>query len=163
MKRAIAVLLVMSSLVVWRWRSHDAPQATVTDGDAKLALDRVWIDHIPLSERDKFNVFLLIGDESMGMYQNTSRWQGAYEAFRFEANGNEVRMTFPQTGTKEKVISTATPCHENRMDYCLVLDGGSHGVKKYYSKKGWEIDAGRGDTKEQIDAIERSAAELPTN
>jgi hypothetical protein len=29
------------------------------------------------------------------------------------------------------------------MDYCLELEGSSHGVKRYYSREGWEIGSMR--------------------
>ena len=46
---------------------------------------------------------------------------------------------YPQSGDKERITAKARPCDDRDMDYCLELDGGSHGVKKYYSRKGWEI------------------------
>ena len=59
--------------------------------------------------------------------------------FRYEQHGNELRMLFPQTGTRDRVKAKATECDRGGMDYCLELQGASHGVKRYYSREGWEI------------------------
>jgi hypothetical protein len=41
------------------------------------------------------------------------------------------------------------------MDFCLELDGASRGVKRYYSREGWEIRGPR-----DLDAIEREVASV---
>ena len=68
--------------------------------------DRVWLDHIPRSEREKFNMFIMLDEESIGLYQHASMWEGAYEAFRFEADGNKVRMHIRAT---EQQIGLSRP------------------------------------------------------
>ena len=40
---------------------------------------------------------------------------------------------------REKLTVDARPCRDNGMDFCLDVTGSSRGVKRYYSKKGWEI------------------------
>ena len=46
---------------------------------------------------------------------------------------------FPHTGDRETVRWLARKCDERGMDFCLDLEGASHGVKHYYSLEGWEI------------------------
>ena len=43
------------------------------------------------------------------------------------------------------------------MDYCLELTGTNRGVKKYYSRKGWEIDGNH-----MQDRIESMLRTLPS-
>jgi hypothetical protein len=110
--------------------------------------DRIWLDHIPRSERDTIQVFAAVSDHAVGVFQAMSQWRGEYEAFRYEASGGEMRLVFPQTGNRETVRVKAWRCDEGGMDFCLELDGASRGAKHYYSRKGWGIDSAR-----NLDAI----------
>lgn len=142
MKKAILLVVVaVVAVSVWRWQAASRPGGLVTD--------RIWIDHIPRGERDTIKVFAAVSEHSVGVFQSTSQWRGAYEAFRYEAGGGELRLLFPQSGDRETVRVKARRCSENGMDFCLELDGASRGAKRYYSREGWEIKGGN------LDAIER--------
>ena len=144
MKKAILLVVVAAVAVsVWRWQRASRP------GDNRLVTDRIWIDHIPRGERDTIKVFAAVSEHSIGVFQATSQWRGAYEAFRYEASGGELRLLFPQSGDRETVRVKARRCSENGMDFCLELDGASRGAKRYFSREGWEIKGGN------VDAIER--------
>jgi len=122
-------------------KTAPAPKAEVvaTDGET-LVLDRIWIDHIPRNDRDTIQVFAAISEEPFGVFQAASQWKGQYELFRYEAKGNELRIVYPQSNDRETVKHKARRCSENQFDFCLELDGGTRGVKRYYSRKGWEIE-----------------------
>jgi hypothetical protein len=123
-------------------RSGDDKKPTAVeavDGE-QLVLDRIWIDHLPRNDRDTIQAFAAISEEPFGVFQAASTWKGGYELFRYEARGNELRIHYPQNNERETVRHKARACSENQMDYCLELDGGSRGVKRYYSRKGWEIE-----------------------
>jgi hypothetical protein len=139
MKKTLLVLILVSAAVVgvWKLRSHSAP-AEATESTS--VLDRIWVDHIPRSDKDVFQLFVALTEQPVGIFQATSQWKGSYEVFRYESNGNEIRALYPQTNEKEKFKVSAKPCKEKGMDYCLELDGASRGVKRYYSLEGWEID-----------------------
>ena len=115
------------------------PEVTVTDTD-HLALDRLWVDHMPRNERDVFNLFAAITEEPIGIWQQTSVWKGSFEMFRYEAHGDEIRILYPQDNSREKVKVKATKCNDRDWDYCMEVSGSSRGVKKYYSREGWELD-----------------------
>ena len=66
---------------------------------------------------------------------------GTYEVFTHKANGDRLRVVYPQSNDSETVKVRAWPCRERGMDYCLELTGASRGVKRYRSKEGWEIGA----------------------
>lgn len=168
MKKAIlllvSVLLAVGAL--WSWMRGSTPDAATLD--SRLMADRVWIDHIPRNERDTIRVFIAVSEHSVGVFQATSQWRGAYEAFRYEAQGGELRLVFPQSGNRETVKVKARRCDESGFDFCLELDGASRGVKRYFSRKGWEIDgaatrsSGALDDRAIIDAIEHQADALRT-
>jgi hypothetical protein len=138
------VAAAVATYGVWHWhaRGDDARDSgdEVDDASAKLALDRLWIDHVPRGETDKINLFVALSEEGVGVFQEASAWQGKYDLFRFEASGNEIRTFYPQTKQRERLSVRARECRDvEHMDYCMDVSGGSHGVKHYYSAKGWEI------------------------
>jgi hypothetical protein len=138
MKKALLAMVVIAGAGygVYRWRSEPAPTPKHQED---LVTDRLWVDHIPRNERDTIQVFAALTEEPVGVFQAASVWKGEYELFRYETHGEEYRMVFPQTGSRDKVKAKATECNRGGMDYCLELEGASRGVKKYYSREGWEI------------------------
>lgn len=154
MKKALLALVAIAGTGygVSRWHGGDAPTAP-TQGDVSVT-DRLWIDHLPRGERDVIQIFVAITEEPMGVFQAASRWKGEFELFRYEQHGGELRMLFPQTGTRDRVRAKATECNRNGMDYCLELEGSSRGVKRYYSREGWEVGSVR-----DIDALAQKLAQ----
>jgi hypothetical protein len=140
MKKPLLFAVVAVVAVVSRHRGERADP----DGAAnRLLADRIWIDHLPKSERDTIQAFVAISEHSVGAFQATSQWRGGFEAFRYEATGADLRILYPQTGDREAVHAKARRCREHEMDYCLDIKGASRGVKRYYSREGWEIRHGR--------------------
>ncbi len=111
----------------------------VAPSDSKLLVGRIWVDHVPRNERDMIQLFGLLPDDPIGIFSKRSVWKGDFEGFRFEVNGDEVRALFPHDGKKEKFRAKARACNEGGMDFCLDIQGSDHGVKRYYSREGWEI------------------------
>lgn len=140
--RALIVVAALAAGGVATVRWQAAGESSATDVSAAHFKGRVWIDHRPRNERDMFHVFLTFKERPVGAFQLRSRWAGQFEAFRYEKNGNELRALFPQSGDRETMKLTITECKTDGMDYCLEIAGSSHGVKRYYSKKGWVIDRG---------------------
>jgi len=142
MKKAVLAMVAIAGTGygIYRWRSESPPAPKHTED---LVTDRLWVDHVPRNERDTIQVFAALTEEPMGVFQAASVWKGEYELFRYEVHGNEYRLFFPQTRTIDKVKAKATECDRSGMDYCLELEGSSHGVKKYYSREGWEIGSAK--------------------
>ncbi len=150
-KLVLFAVIAAAGVAAWRWQR--APEAH----EGNLVTDRLWIDHIPRSQREIVNAMVMVSDQSVGAFNAASRWRGQYELFGYEQKGNELRFVFPQTGDRDSVRVRARRCNEGGFDFCLELDGSSRGVKRYYSMKGWEI--GRLDQEQAlIDRIEAQAA-----
>jgi hypothetical protein len=156
--KKLVLLVVLGAAVasIWSWKRTAEP----LDSASRLFADRVWIDHVPRNERDIINVFVAVSEHSVGVFQATSAWRGSYEAFRYEANEGELRLLYPQTGDRERVQTKARRCKEQEMDFCLEIQGASRGVKRYYSREGWEIDQGRDldAVKHRIEAVRAQLA-----
>jgi len=157
-KKKLLVLALISTTVygAWHLRSDSSPPQA---SQASLVLDRIWIDHMPRNDKDMFHAFVAITEQPFGVFQETSQWKGNFELFNYEANGDELRIVYPQSGDRDKVTATANPCSEKGMDFCLELKGARRGVKRYYSMKGWEIDhaARPEDVRARIDALASTA------
>jgi len=139
MKKPLVMLGVVAAgaLAVKLWIGAGVDDRSASEPG--LILDRVWVDHLPSGDRDTVNAFAAVTREPIGIFQSTSQWKGSYELFQYEASGAELRVVFPQTGDKEKVRARAWSCKERGMDFCLELAGSSRGVKRYHSRKGWEL------------------------
>lgn len=138
-KSVLLVIVVAVAVAVGRWRSTSEPAAD----PKRLIANRIWLDHIPRSDKDTVQAFFANSKEAVGVFAASSQWRGSYELFRYEAHGGELRVVYPQTGEREGVRAKARRCTEQGMDFCLELEGTSRGVKKYYSREGWEVDTAR--------------------
>ncbi len=135
----IALGMVAATVGIWQWRSRDAPAPAAVDS-SQLALDRLWLDKLPTTEREVFNLFVALDDDGLGIHQATSVWTGRYELFKFVAKDNTLRVVYPQTGERETVTLRARTCNQGEFDYCLEVVGSTRGVQRYYSKREWVID-----------------------
>jgi hypothetical protein len=151
--------LVGATAFAWHVHGKSADTARITDGGDldSLLTDRPWIDHLPRGERDAFNVFIVISQQPVGVFQKATAWQGAYEVFTYEAQGRrKLTVAFPHTGDHDDVRAEVTECHEHGMDYCLELSGASRGVKRYYSRADWGAHSLR-DAEQLVDTIAHDA------
>jgi len=125
-------LVVVGVLALARW--------TMGPGGDVSVFDRIWIDQLPSKPRDTGNAFAAVTKQPLGVFQSASQYKGSYEIFSYKASGDELQVVYPQTDEKEKIKVRAWKCKEGDMDYCLELSGSSRGVKRYRSRRGWEID-----------------------
>src|SRR5262245_24837178 len=115
----LLVAVAIAALSVWRLTGGGDG---LDDGsDPHLVVDRVWLDHLPRNDKDTINLFVAITEEPLGLFQATSQWKGNFELFLHEVSGEDLRITYPQSGEKEKVKAKARTCKERDMDYCLEL------------------------------------------
>jgi hypothetical protein len=138
MRKLLLVALVAAAAIAWwRWPSSEPAR-----GGQALFYDRIWIDHLPRGETDAVQIFAALRREPLGVFQETTRWKGSFEIFIHEPRGDgEAVFTFPQRRDRERTRYSATACNARGFEFCLELRGSSRGVRRYYSKKGWEIQA----------------------
>jgi hypothetical protein len=150
-KSLLLITVVAVAVSAWRWRHVDEPAADAN----RLIADRIWLDHIPRGDKDTVEAFFANSKDALGLFAASSQWRGRYELFRYEASGGELRVVYPQTGERERVRVRARRCTDHGMDFCLDIEGASRGVKKYYSRKGWEVDHARdaGAVQAQVEAL----------
>ena len=140
-KLLLLLVLVIVAYLVWRWwRGSGGEQATADRGE-KLFYDRVWVDKLPATQTDAFDIFAAVTEQPVGVFDHRSAWKGQWELFRYEGRGDgQVELLFPQSKSKMRMSYRAWKCNEKKdFDFCLETSCGTGGTKKYYSQRGWEI------------------------
>lgn len=146
--RKTALWLVVAALVaafVWTRGGDDEADKDGVDeidnaGDVSWH-NRVWIDEIPTSERQKINWFLAIDDPQIGLFQKTSVYEGDFTLFSWRGKKEgviEIEMLQTEKSHKLKVKTSNKDC--GRFDHCMAVKGAPRGAKKYYSMSDWVID-----------------------
>ena len=137
-KLALAVVLTLVGAVAWRVHTRDAP-------DAKLLFGRFWIDHEPRDEKETFQALFVDGEHPFGHFAARTVWTGQWEGFHYHVLPRQegaIDLLFGATRERQRARYVARRCHENGFDFCLELSGSSRGVKRYYSKKEWQVPDG---------------------
>lgn len=140
-------LLVSLALVIaawWLWPSSTestaSEDAKSAGGDFDVLANRVWIDHMPTSERDKINVFVLFDEPTFGVFSESSSFEGNWGAFEWSLDKGLV-LHMLQEGSKHRVhpkVASGAACAP--FDYCLKLKGAPRGPKKYISMEEWVVN-----------------------
>lgn len=143
--RKILWLVVPALAVGYVWMSgddEDREGVERVDASADVSWhNRIWIDEIPTSERQKINWFLAVDDPQIGLFQKTSVYEGDYTVFAWRAKKQgaiEIEMLQTEKSHKLKLKIGTEGC--GRFDYCMTVKGAPRGAKKYYSMKDWVID-----------------------
>ena len=144
MARAIKYLLIFLLIALvawWYWCDEDKHQSLETQvAELEPLVDRIWIDHMPTSERDKIDVFVMLGEPSMGGFSTSSAFEGDWAAFEWGLDGG-LHLRMLQTDKKHKIkasIVKGAGCEP--FDYCLRLKGAPRGSKKYGSMEDWVVN-----------------------
>lgn len=153
------VILIVVAYLAWRWWHGGNGGASAADRGQQIFYDRLWVDHMPSSETDTFDLFAAVTEQPIGVFDRRSVWKGEWELFRYEGRGDgQVELLYPQTKSKARLSYRAWKCTEKKdFDFCLEVSGGK-GAKKYYSQRGWEIgsvDAARALETRLVTALPR--------
>jgi hypothetical protein len=144
----VSVVLLLIGGVAWRVVKHDAP-------DAKLLFGRFWVDHEPSDDQEKFQAMLVDGEHPFGHFATRTMWTGQWEGFHYHLVPREdgvIDLLFGATRERQRVRYVAHRCSEGGFDYCLDVTGSSRGVRRYFSKKEWEVRPG-----ESVDQLSERA------
>ena len=130
-KRLVLVLaLVLAAF--FGWRVVRAPVETADDDS--LAWNRVWVEKRPDKHTDYVHVMLLFSRSHFGLFERASSYDVRLEFAEFSTDKNNVKMVFPQTGTKKDFTVKVSKCDAlPPFDLCLdVSENPWGGPKRYY-------------------------------
>ena len=109
----IAGLIIVAALAyAWMVRVALRPpntnvRAVVNQNAASLLLDRLWIDRVPQRDTDRFNLYVFMSEEQMGLNdQAQSIYRHLLEIFLYDANSREIRFHFPHDSRAAKSAYT---------------------------------------------------------
>lgn len=142
LKKITLVSTILLLATAWYcWPNSDDESTRVSDGAMEqLLVNRIWIDKIPTTERDKIDVFVMIDDPQIGAFSKSSSFEGEWAMFEWDlSEGFRLRMLQTDTNHKLKAMVMKDPKRCAPFDYCLKLRGAPKGVKKYGSMEDWII------------------------
>lgn len=141
-KKIIIIVIGLAALAWFLW-----PQgATTTDGpelDSEL-VNRVWIGHVPTSMTDKIDILAMVEDPRMGVFQNSSAYEGDFSVFEWRHVGDDergkLRLNMLQTQRTHKMKYRVSNRDCGRFDLCVRIKGAPRGAKRYFSMEDWVIE-----------------------
>lgn len=145
MTRAIKIVVIVIILVFvarWYWSDKSegpAEEQWLSASDLSPLSDRIWIDHIPKTERDQVDLFIILEEPTIGAFSRSSAYAGDWASFEWEYEKG-LRIEMLQSQTKHKIkakVMKGEACAP--FDYCLRLKGTPRGSKRYGSMEDWVI------------------------
>lgn len=142
----LLVMVGVVGLMVGGWKL--AHRHHVDDGKLQVT-DRLWVDHMPKHDRDLLRVIVALthdhDDQNVGFVQFGSRWHGQFDRFRFDRNGDDLAVEFPQNSWKATWHTKVSRCSVGDFTLCLEVTA-PRGTFHYFSRDEWVIgseDAGQ--------------------
>ncbi|KIG16119.1 hypothetical protein DB30_04991 [Enhygromyxa salina] len=127
------------------WKAADALFFSDEAQGTKHAVNQVWIDHVPTDDRDMITHFVLVDhrDGQFGAIGRSSQWRIGVEVFRWQLQGSDLRMYFPQERARGEVKVETWECEKEApapFQLCMKLTNKNGRSMTLYSRKDWEID-----------------------
>ena len=148
MRTKLVVSLFIVALLGWyMWPESDqggAADAARSAPDQELLLDRLWIDHLPRSESEKFHILVMLADPAVGAFTHTSQFEGDFAAFSWVPDRAgaraRYRLTMLQARTEHSVRMSVSDKGCGPFDYCLTVQDAPRGPTRYVSMEDWDLE-----------------------
>ncbi len=136
-----ALLLSLAALTAawWLWPSSCETAPKSTGGDFSTLANRVWIDHMPTSERDKIDIFIMLDDPTLGMFSTSSSYEGDWAGFEWSLEKGLV-LNMLQKNKSYRVRPKVSTGNCAPFDFCMKIGGAPRGSKTYVSMDDWVIN-----------------------
>lgn len=135
------IVIIVIGLVALAWILWPSSTPSTPDhGPDDELVNRIWIDRLPTSATEKINVFVMIDDPRVGVFEKTSAYEGEFTLFewRREEDG-KIRVFMLQTEKTHKLKARISNKDCGRFDLCMKLKGAPRGPKSYHSMEDWVI------------------------
>jgi len=101
------------------------------DEAAELLGERLWLDHAPRGERDRFHL-ALFDPSGIGIVQERTIWKGDFEMFLHEADDGRIELVRPASGEQVTTGFHIEPTRTREgADYKLILEHNPFGPREY--------------------------------
>lgn len=114
---------------------------------SKHAVNQLWIDHVPVDERDMINTLVILDHPQgrVGVAGQSSQWRIMMDGLRWELAGSTLELFFPQDRVRLKVAVETWECKGEApapFELCMQLTNEHGRSVMLYSREDWEIDPG---------------------
>ena len=112
-------------------------------------VNQVWIERMPRDGRDRVGFFHLQerGERPAGVLGRSSRWRVRAEVFLWGLSDDQLRMRFPQDGTRVVATVATWRCRgkaPSNFDWCLTVST-PRGKRSFYTREKWRTKPRRGE------------------
>ena len=130
MRAALGIAAAVVALAACRdggQRLHDP----LPPGEAEqLLAERVWLDRLPRSERERFHLALFIPD-GFAYTQHGTVWKGEHEGLIFDVDGDRLELFRPDSGERVTTRFRVERIEHRHADVKLILDQNPVGPREY--------------------------------
>jgi hypothetical protein len=134
---AVALSVILAAAALSACSGETSKATPVAADQAKsLLLDRNWLDRMPETRTDRLHIFRFVPTMGGGVFQDRTLFKGTFELFKFEASGEEIRFSLPETGQKVRaaykidIVDGPAP-----FDLRLSIPDSPRGPKVYYGMR----------------------------
>ncbi|HLU68788.1 MAG TPA: hypothetical protein VKZ63_21050 [Kofleriaceae bacterium] len=154
----VAAALVAGAIGWWSGGDDGGEQPAALDDPPVSVTDQIWIDRMPVRDKDKIHLFGTISDGNIGVFNHGSAYEGEFTLFTFEKpRRGALVITMLQSDKvhtlRYKLSREGCP---RAFDYCLHVKGAPRGPKVYGTMRDWRIEGAR-DAR-ALDALVRERA-----
>jgi hypothetical protein len=131
--------LIAAACVVLAGCGRD--HARVADRDALAVLESTpWLDRLPEQEADVLHTYVFA--HGQGVFVSGNAYKGSYEAFRYVAEDDRLRLRFIEEGRSYDARYRIEKVRHAVFDWKLTLDGAPRGPAVYFGfRHQREVDA----------------------
>ena len=135
MKHVQPILLAAAASALAACGASDDAQVLPADEAQEQLIDRNWVTVWPESKDEELRVYRFVPSMGGGVFQDRTVFEGRFELFTFEADGQRIRFHFPGPDERQE-----TAYRIERVDgpepftHRLVIEDDPRGDGVYY---GW--------------------------
>jgi hypothetical protein len=144
-RKALAIVVAAGVVAAWFWfRGGSSEEQVEAAGVPDELINRVWIDRVPLKDKQKIDIFLMVEDPQIGQFLKTSAYEGEYALFEWNDDGGKLTITMLQNDKQHRVRAEVSTKGCDPFDMCMKIKGAPRGAKTYYSMEDWVIEPHHG-------------------
>lgn len=154
MKRALMISALAAVAGVYLFSSSGGDDGDVAHVSWK---NRIWIDVMPQSAKQKINAFVAVDDPRVGLFQKTSAYEGDFSLFAWRGgDGGKVEIEILQTEKRHRLRVETSSRDCGNFDHCMTVKGAPRGAKRYFSMDDWVVDSSAAGTPAALEELVRA-------
>jgi hypothetical protein len=139
--RSLFTAATIATLAYGLWSVTGADHEGPTAESAELMVNHLWIDRLPVGERDMVHYFLPVTNSHgrFGAAGRASRWRQLADHFAWSLEDDRLALFFGQEQVHWQPNVRAWRCDQDGFELCLELWDDHHKVS-LYSRDEWVVE-----------------------